>query len=75
MAVVNEGGVLRADCDDLQKGPTVFSTEIGLLCFSKNRPFQLEQLLISIKSFIGTKENDITIIVLYSPGNDVPVRL
>lgn len=47
------------------------SIKIGLLCFSKNRPFQLEQLLLSIKRFLRPRKDDITIIILYSPGNEI----
>ena len=45
------------------------STGVGVLCFSKDRPFQLEQFLTSASSFIAVKRRQIKIVVLYSPGS------
>jgi hypothetical protein len=75
-SVVNKVGANGTDLVGHQKKRfTAVSTKIGLLCFSKDRPFQLEQLLISSKHFLKARKDDITIIVLYSPGNDNLVRL
>ena len=42
--------------------------EVGILCFSKDRPFQLEQFLISTEEFLLSAENTLRILVLFSPG-------
>ena len=51
---------------------TRVSVKSALLCFSKDRPFQLEQFLISSKSFLSLGENASKIFVLYSPGRYFP---
>ena len=45
------------------------SNGVGVLCFSKDRPFQLEQFLISSSSFIAVERRQIKVVVLYSPGS------
>jgi hypothetical protein len=69
-SVINKVGANGTDLVGHQKRLIAVSVKIGLLCFSKDRPFQLEQLLISSKRFLKAGMDDITIIVLYSPGND-----
>lgn len=44
------------------------SKEVGILCFSKDRPFQLEQFLTSTEKFVQSTEATASLIVLYSPG-------
>ena len=45
-----------------------YPKDVGILCFSKDRPFQLEQFLISTTEFIDSGEHSTKIVVLYSPG-------
>jgi hypothetical protein len=40
---------------------------LGILCFSKDRPFQLEQFILSIKKYIQSAI-PLQIVILYSPG-------
>lgn len=43
--------------------------DVVILCFSKDRPFQLEQFLISKKRHVENAGSQVKIIVLFSPGN------
>lgn len=45
----------------------------ALLCFSKDRPYQLEQFLISSKMFLSLDKIALKIFVLYSPGRFPPL--
>jgi hypothetical protein len=44
------------------------TSSLGILCFSKDRPFQLEQFILSIKKYIKSAV-PLQIVILYSPGS------
>jgi hypothetical protein len=56
-------GHLKTCCNVTSSNET-----LGILCFSKDRPFQLEQFLISTEKFVQSTANTVKIIVLFSPG-------
>lgn len=54
--------------DRLQTAVSAHFSKSVLLCFSKDRPYQLEQYLISSKTFLSLDKIALKIFVLYSPG-------
>ena len=58
----------RISPDSLKERVSVHYTKAALLCFSKDRPYQLEQFLISANLFLSPDESALKIFVLYSPG-------
>ena len=56
------------DVVDSENSVESHPNEVGILCFSKDRPFQLEQFLISTEEFLLSAENTLRILVLFSPG-------
>jgi hypothetical protein len=58
----------RISPDRLKERVSVHNTKAALLCFSKDRPYQLEQFLISAKLFLSPDKSALKIFVLYSPG-------
>lgn len=63
----------RISPDRLKERVNVHNTKAALLCFSKDRPYQLEQFLISAKLFLSPDESALKIFVLYSPGRLAPL--
>ena len=55
--------------DNRRRTVNTESNGVGVLCFSKDRPFQLEQFLTSASSYIAFERRQIKIVVLYSPGS------
>jgi hypothetical protein len=43
------------------------TNSLGILCFSKDRPFQLEQFILSLKKYVQSAI-PLQIVILYSPG-------
>jgi hypothetical protein len=62
----------RISPDRLKEGVSVHYTNAALLCFSKDRPYQLEQFLISAELFLSSDKSALKIFVLYSPGRLPP---
>lgn len=58
----------RISPDCLKERVNVQYTKAAVLCFSKDRPYQLEQFLISAKLFLSPDQSALKIFVLYSPG-------
>ena len=77
---VELGSQAKSSCVSLQQATRIddvghpansvrtIPNEVGILCFSKDRPFQLEQFLISTEEFILSTKNSLKILVLFSPG-------
>ena len=57
----------------LQTAASSHFSKSALLCFSKDRPYQLEQFLISSKTFLSLDKIALQIFVLYSPGRFPPL--